>query len=97
MVDSVKPAENVEIDLQTSAISDLLPETTTPAKQAGKSARARGNPEGCLLCDLGYMGYKGTRGNPKGCLLWDLDYMGYYQESEILLVFYLVLKVSLLS
>ena len=34
-------AENVEIDLQTPTISDLLPETTTPAKQAGKSVRAK--------------------------------------------------------
>ena len=42
----------------------------------------RGNPKGCLLCDLDYMGYKGTRGNPKGCLLCDLDYMGYKGTSR---------------
>ena len=33
-------AENVEIDLRTSAISDPPPEITAPAKQAGKSGRA---------------------------------------------------------
>ena len=34
-------AENVETDLQTPTIPDLLPETITPAKQAGKSGRAK--------------------------------------------------------
>ena len=34
-------AENVEIDLRTSAISDPPPEITAPAKQAGKSGRAK--------------------------------------------------------
>ena len=40
-MESLNPtAENVEIDLQTPTISDLLPETTTPAKQAGNSGSA---------------------------------------------------------
>ena len=43
----------------------------------------RGNPKGCLLCDLDYMGYKGTRGSPEGCLLCALDCKGQSQGDPI--------------
>ena len=41
-MESLNPtAENVEINLQTPTISDLLPETITPVKQVGKPGRAK--------------------------------------------------------